>query len=199
MNYFTIKVEAEEIHVEKKSKFIAYTFPIKSENIFKEALADLKEIHPKANHHCWAYIFGDNSEIEKCSDDGEPSGAAGLPILGQLKSKELTYSACVVVRYFGGIKLGKGGMIKAYKEAARQSIECIEIIEKEICIEYSIKVKYAHVNRIMQLIKRNNINIMFQDISETSIFRIEVPLNIVEYIDSILESFAIQFSRELPN
>ena len=199
MNYFTIKTEAEEIHVEKKSKFIAYTFPIKSENIFKEALADLKEIHPKANHHCWAYIFGDTGEIEKCSDDGEPSGSAGLPILGQLKSKELTYSACVVVRYFGGIKLGKGGMIKAYKEAARQSIECIEIIEKEICIEYSIKVKYAHVNRIMQLIKRNNINIMFQDISETYIFRIEVPLNIVEYIDSILESFAIQFSRELPN
>jgi uncharacterized YigZ family protein len=199
MNYFTIKVEAEEIHIEKKSKFIAYTFPIKSENIFKEALADLKEIHPKANHHCWAYIFGDNSEIEKCSDDGEPSGAAGLPILGQLKSKELTYSACVVVRYFGGIKLGKGGMIKAYKEAARQSIECTEIIEREVCVEYMVKVKYAHVDRIMQLIKRNNINTMFQDISETSIFRLEVPLNIVEYIDSVLESFAIQFSRELPN
>lgn len=199
MNYFTIKVEAEEIYVEKKSKFIAYTFPIKSENIFKEALADLKEIHPKANHHCWAYIFGDNGEIEKCSDDGEPSGAAGLPILGQLKSKELTYSACVVVRYFGGTKLGKGGMIKAYKEAARQSIECTEIIEREVCIEYSVKTKYAHVNLIMQLVKRNNINISFQDISETSIFRIEVPLNIVEYVDSVLEGFVIEYSRELPN
>ena len=90
-------------------------------------------------------------------------------------------------------------MIKAYKEAARQSIECIEIIEKEICIEYSIKVKYAHVNRIMQLVKRNNIVIRFQDISETSIFRIEVPLNIVEYVDSVLESFVIEYSRELPN
>ena len=199
MNYFTIKVEAEEIYVEKKSKFIAYTFPIKSENIFKEALAYLKEIHPKANHHCWAYIFGDNSEIRKCSDDGEPSGAAGLPILGQLKSKKLTYSACVVVRYFGGIKLGKGGMIKAYKEAASQSIECTEISEKEVCIDYRVEVKYAHVNRIMQLVKRNNININFQDISETSIFRIEVPLNIVEYVDSVLESFVIEFSRELPN
>jgi len=90
-------------------------------------------------------------------------------------------------------------MIKAYKEAARQSIECAEIIEREVCIEYRLKVKYAHVNRIMQLVKRNNININFQDISETSIFRIEVPLNIVEYVDSVLESFVIEFSRELPN
>lgn len=198
MNYFTIKAEAEEIYVEKKSKFIAYTFPIKSEHIFKQALADLKEIHPKANHHCWAYIFGDNSEIEKCSDDGEPSGAAGLPILGQLKSKELTYSACVVVRYFGGIKLGKGGMIKAYKEAARQSIECTEIIEMEVYIDYRVKIKYSHVNRIMQLVKRNNINIRFQDISETSIFIIEVPLNIVEYVDEKLKENKAEFYRDLP-
>ena len=198
MNYFTIAKEVENVYVEKKSKFIAYLFPIKDEYDFKETLDDIKKVHPKANHHCWAYVLGEKCEIEKYSDDGEPAGAAGLPILGQLKSKELTYCACVVVRFFGGIKLGKGGMIKAYKEATSQSIECANIIQKEICIEYRVKVKYVHVNRIMQLVKRNNIVIRFQDISKTSIFRIEVPLNIVEYVDGVLESFVIEFSRELP-
>ena len=115
MNYFTITKEVENVYVEKKSKFIAYLFPIKDEYDFKETLDDIKKVHPKANHHCWAYVLGEKYEIEKYSDDGEPAGAAGLPILGQLKSKKLTYCACVVVRFFGGIKLGKGGMIKAYK------------------------------------------------------------------------------------
>lgn len=178
MNYFTITKEVENVYVEKKSKFIAYVFPIKDEYDFKETLDDIKKVHPKANHHCWAYILGEKYEIEKYSDDGEPAGAAGLPILGQLKSKKLTYCACVVVRFFGGIKLGKGGMIKAYKEAAKQSIECATIIQKEICIEYVLEVEYAYMNHIMQIIKRNNIKIGYSDISTICKFYLQIPIEL---------------------
>lgn len=178
MNYFTITKEVENVYVEKKSKFITYVFPIKDEYDFKETLDDIKKVHPKANHHCWAYILGEKYEIEKYSDDGEPAGAAGLPILGQLKSKELTYCACVVVRFFGGIKLGKGGMIKAYKEAAKQSIECATIIQKEICIEYVLKVEYPYMNHVMQIIKRNNIKIGYSDISTICKFYLQIPIEL---------------------
>jgi uncharacterized YigZ family protein len=186
MNYFTIVREVENIYVEKKSKFIAYMFPIKDEYDFKEALNDIKKVHPKANHHCWAYVLGEKCEIEKCSDDGEPTGAAGLPILGQLKSKELTYCACVVVRFFGGIKLGKGGMIRAYKEAAKQSIECANIIQKEICIEYMLEVEYPYMNRVMQIIKRNEIKIGYSDISTNCKFYLQIPIKLEKEIIGIL-------------
>lgn len=178
MNYFTILKEVENVYVEKKSKFIAYVFPIKDEYDFKETLDDIKKVHSKANHHCWAYVLGEKYEIEKYSDDGEPAGAAGLPILGQLKSKKLTYCACVVVRFFGGIKLGKGGMIKAYKETAKQSIECANIIQKEICIEYVLEVEYPYMNHIMQIIKRNNIKIGYSDISTTCKFYLQIPIEL---------------------
>jgi len=186
MNYFTIVREVENIYVEKKSKFIAYMFPIKDEYDFKEALNDIKKVHPKANHHCWAYVLGEKCEIEKCSDDGDPTGAAGLPILGQLKSKELTYCACVVVRFFGGIKLGKGGMIRAYKEAAKQSIECANIIQKEICIEYMLEVEYPYMNRVMQIIKRNEIKIGYSDISTNCKFYLQIPIKLEKEIIGIL-------------
>lgn len=186
MNYFTITKEVENVYVEKKSKFIAYVFPIKDEYDFKETLDDIKKVHPKANHHCWAYILGEKYEIEKYSDDGEPAGAAGLPILGQLKSKKLTYCACVVVRFFGGIKLGKGGMIKAYKEAAKQSIECATIIQKEICIEYVLEVEYPYMNHIMQIIKRNNIKIGYSDISTICKFYLQIPIEVEEDVIGML-------------
>lgn len=186
MNYFTITKEVENIYVEKKSKFIAYVFPIKDEYDFKETLDDIKKVHPKANHHCWAYILGEKYEIEKYSDDGEPAGAAGLPILGQLKSKKLTYCACVVVRFFGGIKLGKGGMIKAYKEAAKQSIECANMIQKEICIEYVLEVKYPYMNRVMQIIKRNEIKIGYSDISTICKFYLQIPIKLEKEVIELL-------------
>ena len=186
MNYFTIAKEVENVYVEKKSKFIAYLFPIKDEYDFKETLDDIKKVHPKANHHCWAYVLGEKCEIEKYSDDGEPAGAAGLPILGQLKSKELTYCACVVVRFFGGIKLGKGGMIKAYKEAAKQSIECANMIQKEICIEYVLEVEYPYMNRVMQIIKRNEIKIGYSDISTICKFYLQIPIKLEEEVIELL-------------
>jgi len=186
MNYFTITKEVENVYVEKKSKFIAYVFPIKDEYDFKETLDDIKKVHPKANHHCWAYVLGEKCEIEKYSDDGEPAGAAGLPILGQLKSKELTYCACVVVRFFGGIKLGKGGMIKAYKEAAKQSIECANMIQKEICIEYVLEVEYPYMNRVMQIIKRNEIKIGYSDISTICKFYLQIPIKLEEEVIELL-------------
>lgn len=186
MNYFTILKEVENVYVEKKSKFIAYVFPIKDEYDFKETLDDIKKVHPKANHHCWAYALGEKREIEKYSDDGEPAGAAGLPILGQLKSKKLTYCACVVVRFFGGIKLGKGGMIKAYKEAAKQSIECANIIQKEICIEYVLEVEYPYMNHIMQIIKRNNIKIGYSDISTICKFYLQIPIELEDEVIGML-------------
>mgnify|MGYP001200081608 CR=1 FL=1 len=200
MFYYTIKSEKEEVHVEKKSKFIAYLFSIRDEVDFKETLNDIKRVHTKANHHCWAYIWGDNSELEKCSDDGEPAGAAGLPILGQLKSKELTYCACVVVRYFGGTKLGKGGMIKAYKEAVKKTIESSFIIKEEVREVYCIKCKYIQHNNVIQVIKRNNVDIVFSRIEEDCFFRIECPIKIVDILKNKFKELNVEFDKNLlPN
>ena len=200
MFYHTIEGESEETHVEKKSKFIAYLFSIRDEDDFKEVLGDIKRVHPKANHHCWAYIWGDKSELERYSDDGEPAGAAGLPILGQLKSNKLTYCACVVVRYFGGTKLGKGGMIKAYKAAAKKSIENARIVKKEICIDYCIRCQYTQHNTVIQLIKRNGIKIILSRIGHDCFFRIACPIKLIDMLEAKCKELNIDFGQDLlPN
>lgn len=200
MFYYTVNGESEENHTEKKSRFISYLFPIRDEEDFKEVLNDIKRVHSKANHCCWAYIWGDKYELERYSDDGEPAGAAGLPILGQLKSNKLTYCACVVVRYFGGTKLGKGGMIKAYKEAARKTVKSARLIKKEICLEYCIKCKYTQHNTVLQLIKRNNIDIILSRIEHDCFFRIKCPIKLVDMLEAKCKELNVDFGQDLlPN
>lgn len=161
--YKTIETASEEVlYKEKNSKFFGYCFPIRSEEQVKEILEKIKKEHYSARHWCYAFQIGTEQIHYRANDDGEPSGSAGLPIYGQIQSFELTNILVIVVRYFGGVKLGVGGLVTAYKETAKMALENCEIIEKTIDIHYKIKFDYKHMNRVMRIIKEKNINIVGQ-------------------------------------
>jgi uncharacterized YigZ family protein len=159
----TIALPTEEIlFKEKSSKFYGYAFPVKSEEEVKQQLDDLRKKHPGAVHYCYAYQIGTEKTIYRANDDGEPSNSAGAPIYGQIQSHGLTNLLIVVVRFFGGIKLGVGGLIVAYKTAAQMSLEQAEIIEKTIDIHYLISFDYKNMNKVMRIIKEKNLEIIAQ-------------------------------------
>jgi uncharacterized YigZ family protein len=161
--YKTIETASEEVlYKEKNSKFFGYCFPIRSEEQVKEILEKIKKEHYSARHWCYAFQIGTEQIHYRANDDGEPSGSAGLPIYGQIQSFELTNILVIVVRYFGGVKLGIGGLVTAYKETAKMALENCDIIEKTIDIRYKIKFDYKHMNRVMRIIKEKNINIVGQ-------------------------------------
>lgn len=157
--YKTLKAVSQGIYREKGSRFIATAFPVSSENEVKERLAELRKTYHDARHHCYAYILGADKSAYRLNDDGEPSGTAGRPIHGQLLSHDLTNVLIVVVRYFGGIKLGVSGLINAYKTAAKEAISAGEIIEKTINETYEIAFDYGEMNRVMQILKEPHITI----------------------------------------
>jgi len=139
--YQTIEKPIENVLVkEKGSKFIGFAYPILSENDYKEKLNKIKESHPKATHHCYAFRLELNGENYRINDDGEPSGSAGLPIYNQLLAHDVTNVLLIIVRYFGGTKLGVGGLVKTYKESAKATLEEAKIITKELETEKSNKV-----------------------------------------------------------
>lgn len=159
----TIALPTEEIlFKEKSSKFYGYAFPVTSEEEVKQQLDDLRKKHPGAVHYCYAYQIGTEKTIYRANDDGEPSNSAGAPIYGQIQSHGLTNLLIVVVRFFGGIKLGVGGLIVAYKTAAQMSLEQAEIIEKTIDIHYLISFDYKNMNKVMRIIKEKNLEIIAQ-------------------------------------
>ena len=158
--YNQITNNSKGIYKSKGSKFIAYAIIVKSEEQVVDEINKIKKLDKNANHYCYAYIIKPDKSIEKVNDDGEPKNSAGKPILGQIKSKELTNCLIVVVRYFGGIKLGIPGLIKAYKNAALEAIqnnkiECIDITEM-----YSLKFSYEELNSVMKILKNYNANII---------------------------------------
>ena len=158
--YNQITNNSKGIYKSKGSKFIAYAIIVKSEEQVVDEINKIKKLDKNANHYCYAYIIKTDKSIEKVNDDGEPKNSAGKPILGQIKSKELTNCLIVVVRYFGGIKLGIPGLIKAYKNAALEAIqnnkiECIDITEM-----YSLKFSYEELNNVMNIIKNYNAKIL---------------------------------------
>ena len=130
--YKTISAPATGSYSEKRSKFLAYAFPVKTEAQVKERLTEIQKKHNDARHHCYAYILGPNTDAYRMNDNGEPSVTAGRPIHGQLMSKDLTDTLVIVVRYFGGIKLGVSGLQNAYKIAAKEALDAANIIEKTI-------------------------------------------------------------------
>ena len=158
--YNQITNNSKGIYKSKGSKFIAYAIIVKSEEQVVDEINKIKKLDKNANHYCYAYIIKPDKSIQKVNDDGEPKNSAGKPILGQIKSKELTNCLIVVVRYFGGIKLGIPGLIKAYKNAALEAIqnnkiECIDITEM-----YSLKFSYEELNNVMNVIKTYNAKIL---------------------------------------
>lgn len=164
--YHTIAGESEGIYRDKGSKFIALAFPVRTEDEAKARIAEVKKKYHDARHHCYAYILGPNKDAYRMNDDGEPSGTAGRPIHGQLLSKDVTDTLIVVVRYFGGVLLGVGGLTTAYKSAAREALENNQIIEKFIEEKYIVSFPPLGMNRVMQLLKRDSVKITDQAYDE---------------------------------
>jgi uncharacterized YigZ family protein len=161
--YKTIAYPSEEIlFKEKNSKFFGYAFPIDSEDQVKPLIEPLRKRHFNAVHFCYAYQIGTEKITFRANDDGEPSNSAGMPIYGQIQSQELTNVLIVIVRFFGGTKLGVGGLITAYKTAAQMALDATSIIEKTIDIHYLISFDYKNMNKVMRVIKEKNLEIITQ-------------------------------------
>lgn len=154
--YHTIDKEAFAEYKDRGSRFLAYVFPIATTEDFKKRLKALKEEHPKAVHHCFAYRLGTDGNNFRTGDDGEPAGSAGKPILGQLDSKELVNAGVVVVRYFGGTLLGVPGLINAYKTATSLALQLTPITQKPVLVHYELQFDYTLMNEVMMVVKRFN-------------------------------------------
>ncbi|WP_332020189.1 IMPACT family protein [Kaistella sp.] len=154
-SFNTIKSPVENILLkEKGSKFIGFAFPVDDEAELKKSLEKIREEHPKATHHCYAYRLGIKGENYRANDDGEPSGSAGLPIYNQLLAHEITNVLVIVVRYYGGTKLGVSGLVKTYKESAKITLEEAEIVKKELESEIEISFGFSQQNQIFTLLSK---------------------------------------------
>ncbi len=165
--YKSITQPSEEIlFKDKNSKFFGYAFPIHSEEDAKLHLEELKKKHHQARHWCYAWQIGKEEQDYqfRANDDGEPSNSAGMPIYGQIQSFEVTNILIVVVRYFGGVKLGVGGLINAYRTAAQMALEASKIIKRTIDERFVIHFDYPEMNIVMRIIKEHNLNIIEQDL-----------------------------------
>ena len=161
--YKTIANPSEEVlFKEKSSKFFGYAFPVSSQDEIKTQLEFLKKQHFGAVHFCYAYQIGTEKIEFRANDDGEPSNSAGIPIYGQIQSFDLTNILIVVVRFFGGIKLGVGGLISAYKTTAQMALEASVIIEKTIDVRFKITFDYRNINKVMRIIKEKKLHIQSQ-------------------------------------
>lgn len=161
--YKTIAFPSDELlFKEKNSKFFGYAYPIQSEAEVKPIIDSLRKLHPNAGHYCYAYQIGTETIVYRANDDGEPSNTAGTPIYGQIQSFAVTNILLVVVRIFGGVKLGVGGLISAYRTTAQMTLESSEIIEKTIDIHYLVSFDYKNINKVMRVIKEKNIEIASQ-------------------------------------
>lgn len=175
--YKTIDREGVAEFKDRGSRFIAYTFPIQNTDEFKSRLLQLKKEHVKAVHHCFAYRLGLDKNNFRSSDDGEPSGSAGKPILGQIDSKGLTNVLIVVVRYFGGTLLGVPGLINAYKSAAALALQVVPVIQKPVTSGLKINFGYGEMNDVMRTIKQFNATIIHQELNLFCHIEIEVERN----------------------
>ena len=178
--YQSIEKEAVAEFKDRGSRFIAYAFPISSPEDFKRRRNELKEEHARAVHHCFAYRIGIDGNNFRSSDDGEPSGTAGKPILGQLDSKGLTNTAVVVVRYFGGTLLGVPGLINAYKTATSFALQTSSVVRKPVLVNYHLQFDYTTLNEVMRIIKRLECVVLKQDLQLFCLMEIAVPKSNLE-------------------
>ena len=187
--YKTIDFPSEEVLLkEKNSKFFGYAFPVTSEEDVKENLERLRKEHFSARHWCYAYQIGTEKIQYRANDDGEPNNSAGMPIYGQIQSFEVTNVLVVVVRYFGGVKLGVGGLISAYKTAAQMALENATIIEKTIDKHFIISFGYAHMNKVMRIIKEKNLQIVSQKMEMDCEIEISIRKKSVQNLLDTFES-----------
>ena len=194
--YKTISSASEEVlYKEKNSKFFGYAFPVSNEEEIKEHLDRLRKEHFSARHWCYAYQIGTEKIQYRANDDGEPNNSAGMPIYGQIQSFEVTNVLVVVVRYFGGVKLGVGGLISAYKTAAQMALENSEIVEQTINKFFTISFGYAHMNKVMRIIKEKNLQIVSQKMEMDCEIQISIrKKNVQNLLDTFENLYEIKLT-----
>ena len=175
--YYTIEQPSVAEFKDRGSKFIGFAFPVTNINEFKEKLAAVKKEHPKATHHCFAYRIGLDGTVYRVSDDGEPSGSAGRPILGQIDSKQVTNVLIVVARYFGGTLLGVPGLINAYKTAAALALQVTPLVQKAVLIYYRLQFDYTRMNDVMTICKQFDCMVEKQEMNLFCSLQIGIPKN----------------------
>ncbi len=190
--YKTIKDTAEGTYSEKRSKFLAFSFHVETEDEVKEILARYRKKFYDARHVCYAYMLGPERLTFRSNDDGEPSGTAGKPILGQINSNTLTNILIIVVRYFGGIKLGTSGLIQAYKTAALEAIKSSEIVVRQVeeIVEYSFP--YEMMNDVMRLVKQTSPRIVSQEYGNTCEIKLAIRASLAQDLKTRLEKLAFE-------
>lgn len=198
--YTTIEQPSEGIFRDKGSKFIAYAYPFKSESALKDIIAEVKTLHPKARHHCWAYRLSPDRTVFRVNDDGEPSGTAGRPILNVLLSKDITNVLVLVVRYFGGTLLGVPGLINAYKTATQEALNVATLIECTVNDVYEVGFDYVQMNDVMRIMKDGDLHILGQEFDTNCKLQFEIrKLQVNEVLGKLekLEGIKITYLRTL--
>ena len=195
--YKTIAAASEEVlYKEKNSKFFSYAFPVTTEEEIKEILERLRKEHFSARHWCYAYQIGTEKIQYRANDDGEPNNSAGMPIYGQIQSFEVTNILVVVVRYFGGVKLGVGGLISAYKITAQMALENSEIVERTIDKHFIISFGYANMNKVMRIIKEKNLQIVSQKMEMDCEIEISIrKKNVQNLLDTFENLYEIKLTE----
>ncbi len=196
--YFTIYQNGEHQIEIKKSKFICHLFRIESEEQAKEYIAKIKKEHYKANHNCSAYMLGENFEIQRSSDDGEPSGTAGVPMLEVLKKNQLQNTLAIVTRYFGGIKLGAGGLIRAYSTSVSEALKEIGIVQGKLQQLLDITIDYHQLGKLQNYLENEQIAIQEIDYLEQITVKVAIDINQCEsFQNALIDLFNNQLSIQI--
>ena len=190
--YLTIQDKSEGIYTEKRSKFLAFAHPIETIDEIKDLITDYKKKYYDARHVCYAYMLGPERIDFRANDDGEPSSTAGKPILGQINSRELTNILVVVIRYFGGVKLGTSGLIVAYREAATEALSAATVIEKTIEETVTFTFPYVMMNSVMRVVKELNPRIIEQKYDETCIITLAIKRSMAPMLEERLNKLAFE-------
>ena len=190
--YLTIQDKSEGIYTEKRSKFLAFAHPIQTIDEIKDLITDYKKKYYDARHVCYAYMLGPERTDFRVNDDGEPSSTAGKPILGQINSRELTNILVVVIRYFGGVKLGTSGLIVAYREAAAEALSAATVIERTIEETVTFTFPYVMMNSVMRVVKELNPRIVEQKYDETCIITLAIKRSMAPMLEERLNKLAFE-------
>jgi len=197
-SYFTIQASAEGLYKDTGSKFFSFAFPVNDEEEVKQHLVNLRKKYFDATHHCYAYVLGADGSKFRANDDGEPNHSAGDPILGQLRSRNLTNTLVVVVRYFGGTKLGVSGLIHAYRESAALALNQCTIVEKDVTEKILLLYDYAATPEVMRLLKDFGMTIEEQEFQDRCSLLGSVPKKVFpELIEKIELLIALGYSMEI--
>ncbi|MCM1532404.1 MAG: YigZ family protein [Bacteroides sp.] len=175
--YLTLAAPAQGLYKEKGSKFLAFAYPVETEQEIKDLIEKLRKEYYDARHHCYAYVLGSRQEVYRANDDGEPSSTAGKPIHGQILSFGLTNVLVVVVRYFGGTKLGTSGLINAYKTATNDALAQAETVEKVVMRAYGLRFPYEQMNQVMRIVKDLRLQVLGQEADSECRMRVSVRLS----------------------